>query len=128
MYAAFKRDDCSHCQDLSRCTSASSRRRTVTLKAQPLYEALNAARARQKTDEFKQQYKKRSGIEETISQGVRAFGLRRTRYRNFAKTRLQHIAAAVAMNLVRLDAWFSGKPLGITSPSAFVRVMTPVPA
>ena len=54
------------------------------------YEALANARQRQKTAEFKQQYSLRSGIEGTISQGVRGFELRQSRYIGLAKTRLQH--------------------------------------
>ena len=36
---------------------------------------------------------------------MRAFELRRTRYLGQAKTRLQHIATAVAMNIDRLMNW-----------------------
>jgi transposase len=72
---------------------------------QPLHAALPAARQREQTEEFKEYYKKRAGIEGTISQGVRAFGLRCSRYLGQAKTALQHIAIAVAINLVRLGAW-----------------------
>jgi Transposase DDE domain len=35
---------------------------------------------REKTKEFKEEYSKRAGVEGTVSQGVRAFGLRRSRY------------------------------------------------
>ena len=40
-----------------------------------------------------------TGIEGTISQAVRAFGLRQTRYRELAKTHLQNLAIAAAMNI-----------------------------
>ena len=50
------------------------------------YEALKEARARHASEEGQQLYARRAGIEGTISQGVRAFGLRRTRYRGQAKT------------------------------------------
>jgi DNA-binding transcriptional LysR family regulator len=40
------------------------------------YEALDRARARQKTAEFKQEYSLRSGIEGTILQGIRGFNFR----------------------------------------------------
>ena len=79
--------------------------RSVTFKPQAEYETLQAARARQKTETFKQQYKKRAGVEGTLSQGTRAFGLRRCRYLGLAKTRLQHLATAAAMNLTRLVQW-----------------------
>jgi transposase len=126
MFAAFRREDCSVCQHLAQYTSSASRRRTVSIKPQPLYEALNYARDRQQTKRFKEQYKKRSGIEGTISQGVRAFGLRRTHYRGYAKTRLQHIAAATAMNLVRLGAWSDHGQRYPTHKSAFARAMEPM--
>jgi hypothetical protein len=37
---------------------------------------------------------------------VRAFGLRRSRYRGLAKTHLQHVATAAAIDLGRLGAGF----------------------
>ncbi|MEM6401185.1 MAG: transposase [Cyanobacteria bacterium P01_D01_bin.116] len=49
----------------------------------------------------------RSGVEGTISQATRAFGMRRCRYRGFEKTRLQHIITAAAMNLVRIWQWWT---------------------
>ena len=42
-----------------------------------------------------------------ISQGVRSFGLRRAHYRGLAKTGLQSVATAAAINLNRLAAWFA---------------------
>jgi transposase len=50
---------------------------------------------------------------------VRAFGLRQARYRGLAKTGLQHIATAAAVNLDRMAAWFSGRPLAPTRTSRF---------
>ena len=50
----------------------------------------------------------RAGVEGTISQATRAFGLRRCRYRGFPKTRLQHIITAAAINLVRVWEWWTG--------------------
>jgi len=60
------------------------------------HKALQAARAREKTEAFA----KRVGIEGTLSQGVRCFDLRRARYIGLAKTHLQHILIAGAMNLM----------------------------
>ncbi|MFF7249311.1 transposase [Embleya sp. NPDC008237] len=47
----------------------------------------------------------RNGVEATLSQGARAFGMRRSRYRSQSKAHLQHLFTAAAMNLARLDAW-----------------------
>jgi IS5 family transposase len=48
-----------------------------------------------------------------------AFELRQARYRGLAKTHLQHVATATAMNLVRLSAWLQGLPRAQTRRSHF---------
>lgn len=123
---AFAKADCSVCPSLAQCTTSKTKRRTINARIQPLHEALQAARQRQNTEAFKEQYKKRSGVEGTISQGTRAFGLRRARYIGEAKLHLQHVATAAAMNLVRLAAWWAGDEPGSTRSSAFMRVMKPI--
>jgi len=85
-------------------------------------EALQAARTRQQTPEFKREYALRAGIEATISQGVRAFGLRRSRYCGEAKTHLQHLGIAAAINLVRVGAWLGGEGPAPTRISAYERL------
>jgi transposase len=122
----FAKSDCSVCPYLSQCTTAVDKRRTINVRIQPLHEALQAARQREQTEEFKAQYKKHAGIEGTISQGLRAFELRRSRYLGQAKTHLQHVATAAAMNLVWLGAWWEGITPGTTRVSAFARLMQPV--
>ena len=64
-------------------------------------------------------YKRRAGVEGTLSQGVRAFGLRRTRYWGVAKTHLQHVAIAAAINIDRLVAWLDERPRALTRISRF---------
>ena len=68
-------------------------------------------------------YAKRSGIEGTVSQGVRTCGLRRTRYRGFAKTHLDHMLTATAMNCLRLSEWLVGVPKAKTQHSRFARLL-----
>jgi Transposase DDE domain len=62
---------------------------------------------RRRTIEFKDQYAKWAGIEGMLSQGVRVFGLRRSRYIGLAKTPLQHILIATTINLVRVVVWLT---------------------
>ena len=62
------------------------------------------------------------GIEGTVSEGVRGFGLRRRRYVGLAKAHLQHVITAAAMNLSRLAAWLAGVPHGRTRVSRFARL------
>ncbi|MCA1605665.1 MAG: transposase, partial [Acidobacteria bacterium] len=90
LHAIFRKADCSQCASLTQCTKAKGKQRTINIKPRELHEALQQARQREKTAEFKEEYRKRAGVEGTISQGVRAFGMRRSRYIGRAKTHLQH--------------------------------------
>ena len=103
----FPKAACLDCQARTLCTQAKQQPRRLYLHLQPEYEALHAARQRLKSEEGRRLYAQRAGVEGTLSQGVRAFGLRRTRYRGLAKTHLQQVVAAVAMNLERIAAWLS---------------------
>ena len=82
-------------------------------------EAVAAARTWYASADGKAQYAHRAGIEGTLSQGVRAFGLRRTRYWGLAKTHLQHVATAAAINVERIVAWLDERPLAPTRTSRF---------
>jgi len=59
-------------------------------------------------------YKIRAGAEGTMRQATHVTGIRRARYLGLDKTRLEHNAAAAAINLIRLDAWWTGRPLDRT--------------
>jgi transposase len=76
----------------------------LKLRPQAEYEALAACRREQLSTEFKQTYASRAGIEGTISQAVRRFDSRRTRYWGLAKTHLHNVATACAINLSRFFA------------------------
>jgi transposase len=114
----FRQQDCDHCAVREQCTRSTTERR-LRFRPQAQYEALQAARQRHATEEGRLLYKRRAGIEGTISQAVRAFELRQTRYRGLAKTHLQHIATAAAINLDRIVAWLEGVPRAMTRTSAF---------
>jgi hypothetical protein len=83
---------------------------------------LDAARKREEQLAVSQEYQQRAGIEGTISAGVRALHLRRSRYIGLANTHLQHVLTA-AMNLIRIGAWIGGTPLARTRQSAFTKLM-----
>jgi transposase len=95
----------------------------LTIRRQEHYLALQAARARAASAAYTADYARRARIAGTLSQGTRAFGLRRARYIGAAKTARQHILTAMAMNFVRMGNWLMGKPLAKTRTSAFERVM-----
>lgn len=118
--ARFSQSDCQPCKLRSRCTKSQSKYgRTVAFKTQVEYEALENARAKHSSPEGQKRYQRRAGIEGTISQGVRGFGMRRSRYRGLAKTHLQNIAIGAAINLERLINWFQDMPLAKTRISRF---------
>ena len=98
IHVEFSKSDCSACPVRSQCTRAPVNPRGLTFMIQADYEALDRARARQKTAEFKQEYSLRSGIEGTISQGIRGFNLRKCRYIGLEKTRLQHTLLSYLAN------------------------------
>jgi transposase len=120
----FSTTDCRMCLRLADCVQSTSKypRRTLVIRPQAQYAALQAARKLQRTETFQQRYALRAGVEATISQGVRAFDLRRSRYAGLSKTHLQHLAIATAINLVRLVDWLDGNPLAPTRVSAFERL------
>ncbi len=119
----FHPDDCRACPLRARCTQAKTGPRTMKLRPRDQHEALPAARQRQVTEAVMQWYAVRSGMEGTLSQGVRAFGLRVARYRGQAKTHLQHILVARAINLVRVVAWVQEIPRATTRQSSFARLV-----
>ena len=61
-------------------------------------------------------------MEATIAQGVRAFGMRRSRSIGEAKTHLQHLGIASAINVTRLIDWLDGTGPASTRVSAFQRL------
>jgi transposase len=119
IHVQFARSACLRCTSRSDCTRAKRDPRELTLRPQTEHEALQAARQRQQTLEWKEQYNLRAGIEGTLSQGTRAFELRRSRYIGLARTHLQHLLTAAAINLVRFDAWITDKPRAKTRTSHF---------
>lgn len=121
----FALQDCRPCPSRQSCThtQSTSPRRLITVRPQPQYLALQAARQRQASEAFKSTYDTRAGIEGTLSQGIRTFGLRQARYRGQAKVHLQHILTASALNLCRMHAWFTGQPRAQTRQAAFVRLV-----
>jgi hypothetical protein len=115
--------DCGACHARDRCTEA--KRRSVTTRPRDRYEALQAARSREASEEYRAENSRRAEIEGTISEGVRACGLRRSRYIGRAKAHLQHIATAVAINVSRISNWLADRPRKVTRTSAFARLMAP---
>jgi transposase len=103
----FDAKQCALCPARQQCTRSQSEPRNLKVRPRPIYEALQAARQHQQTYAFRDRYRTRAGIEGTLSQGIRRAGLRQARYVGLAKTRLQHILTAAALNLYRITDWFA---------------------
>jgi transposase len=113
---------CQPCPAKDLCTSSSRRGRQLSLRPREVHEAVAAARATQTTSQWKARYNIRAGVEGTIHQATHVTGIRHARYLGLAKTRLEHNAAAAAINLIRLDAWWTGRPLDRTRTTHLQRL------
>jgi transposase len=91
---------CDGCRLQHACTKSKSGRRTLTVG--PHHAELQARRREMETAEFKERLKLRIPIEATISELVRGYGLRRTRYRGLPKVRLGNYLIGAACNVNRL--------------------------
>jgi transposase len=90
---------CAACPLRPQCTRGAGGR---NLSLSEHYERLMARRAEAQTPAFRARLKPRAGIEATLSELVRAHGLRRHRYRGQAKRHFEHLLKAAACNLKRL--------------------------
>jgi transposase len=126
----FATRDCKPCPQRAQCTQTACGRRLLTIQPEAEFRALQEARRQEVEPGFKKRYAARAGVEGTLSQAVRRSDLRRARYVGQAKTHLQNVCTAVALNLVRLWNWLAETPLATTRRSAFAKCCQPkvVPA
>jgi transposase len=108
--ATFSALHCGPCPARALCTTSGKNRRQLTVLPRDLAEAQAAARAAETTIPFQADYARRAGVEGTMHQAT-SHGARRARYRGLAKTRLDHVYMACALNLLRLEAYWTGTPL-----------------
>ena len=120
--ARFAQATCRPCPARAQCTTAARNGRTLGLRPRQTHEAIAAARAEQASSTWKRRYQIRAGVEGTIAQAAHVTGIRRARYLGLPKTRLEHNAAAAAINLIRLDAWWTGQPLDRTRTTHLQRL------
>ncbi|MGH3803596.1 MAG: transposase, partial [Pseudonocardiaceae bacterium] len=113
----FAASTCGPCPVRAQCTTSASRRRQLTVHPRDVHQAQLATRATQSTKDFQARYALRAGVEGTIRQAAAVTSIRHARYRGLDKTSLEHTNAAVAVNLIRLHAWWNGHPLDRTRTS-----------
>ena len=95
----WNRAICQACPLRGSCLGKQQTHRTIAVGQ--WHSLLQARRREMQTEEFKKDMHHRNGIEGPQSELVRAYGLRRARYRGLAKVRLQNYLIGAACNLRR---------------------------
>jgi transposase len=99
---------CGDCPQRAHCLGQGQSHRTLVVGEH--HDTIQARRQAQKTEVFQADLQHRNGIEGTISELARAYGLRWCRYRGLGKTQLQNWFIGAACNLARWcrrQAWES---------------------
>ena len=100
----FDPADCNACPSRADCTRDMSGRQ-ITLPPRDLHTIQQANRADQTDPDWQRTYHRRAGIEGTLSEAIRAYGLRHTRHRGQARTHVRHVLIACGMNAARIADW-----------------------
>ncbi|WP_016825817.1 IS1182 family transposase [Streptomyces viridosporus] len=114
----FDKRQCQPCPERSSCTRGAAR--TVNFLPRHLHEIQARNRTDQQDLQWKRLYASRSGVEGTVHELVSGHRARRCRYHGTAKTHVQHVLTAIAINIERLSGQ---EPEGSTyrprQPTAF---------
>jgi transposase len=124
----FAAPTCQACPAKNQCTRSTRSGRQLSLRPRTVHETVAQARAGQSSQQWKDRYKIRAGVEGTMRQATHVTGIRHARYLGLAKTRLEHNIAAAALNMIRLDAWWTGRPLDRTRTTHLQRLDLPIAA
>jgi hypothetical protein len=111
---------CQSCEHRVHCLGANQTHRTLLVGQ--YHQHTQARRRDMKTEVFKKRMYKRNGVEGTISELKRGYGLRRCRYRGLIKTGLQNYLIGAACNIkrwARRMTWESliGDAVGFNQPA-----------
>lgn len=121
----FSSKGCRACPSRELCVRSGRKypRRAVAIRERGQYEALRGRREVERSEEYAREYAGRAGIEGTISGGVRACGLRRSRYASLARTHLGHMLTAAGIDFARVGEWLAGTPRAKTRASCFAALL-----
>ncbi|MBV8096869.1 MAG: transposase [Acetobacteraceae bacterium] len=95
----WRKRDCQSCPLREKCVPPGQKHRSLTVGEH--HEFLQQRRQEQSSEAFQQQMHRRNAIEGTLSELARGHGLRRSRYRGFAKVELQNLLIGTACNIKR---------------------------
>jgi transposase len=100
----FADADCAACPRRTDCTHGVQGRQ-ITLPPRDVHEIQLANRASQTDPDWRRGYNVRAGVEGTLSEAVRGYGLRHTPHRGLARTHVRHVLLACGMNAARIADW-----------------------
>jgi len=120
----FSAQVCQSCSERIHYTTI-TRGRSLSFIPEPGFSALQAARQREQTADFKRAYQQRARVEGTISQAAASLGMPFAHYIGMSKVHLQHLMTAAALNLLRVLDWLADKPQSSTRISSFARLAIP---
>ena len=116
---------CRSCPLHAQCTPVSAK--VLILRPdQQSFQALQEARKRQGTPEFRALYAKRAGIEGTVAQAVRTCEIRRSRYMGLKKLNLQAFLTATSINVLRACHWLAEEKQAAKPSSRFAKLVASV--
>jgi transposase len=119
---SFPKTTCGPCPVREQCTTSRTQRRQLTVHPRDVHAAQHAARAAQDTKPWQATYTLRASVEGTIHQAVTVCNIRHARYRGLRKVHLQQVFSAVALNLIRLHAYWHDHPTDRTRTSHLARL------
>ena len=119
----FAHATCASCPVRGQCTRSLKQGRKLTLPPQARAEVLARNREQATDAAYQRQYALRSGVEACISQEVRRLHSRQARSRGEPAVQLQQVLCAVALNFIRLDAWWQRPKRGKLRRGRFGRLM-----
>ncbi|WP_218017698.1 transposase [Nocardia arizonensis] len=118
--ARFTKSQCQPCPVRNQCTTSRDGARNVGFPPRELLDLQVRTRAEQQSPAWRTRYAVRSGIEGTICEFAHGHGMRRCRYHGQAKTHLQHVFTAIAVNIERLSTGsVPDEPSPPRTPTAF---------
>ncbi len=119
----FAHATCASCPVRGQCTRSLTHGRKLTLPPQERAEVLARNREQATDAAYQRQYALRSGVEACISQEVRRLHSRQARSRGEPAVQVQQVICAVALNFIRLDAWWQCPKRGQLRRGRFGRLM-----
>ncbi|MFL5696124.1 MAG: transposase [Ktedonobacteraceae bacterium] len=119
----FARETCEVCPLREQCSRSLQHGRQLKWPPREQAELLAQNRAQASDPAYQHDYALRSGVEACISQEGRRVGSRQARSRGQPAVQLQQVVCAVALNCIRLDAWWQRRERGKLRRGRFGRLM-----